>query len=389
MKNILILFAVLFFFNEIAAIPAFARKYNMSCKTCHSPAPSLKAFGEEFAGNGFKLADQDAPRYFVNTGDDELSLIRDLPLALRMEGYLSYTNSNESNSNDFSAPYILKILSGGALSDNIAYYFYFFFSERGEVAGIEDAFVMFNDIFSTDLDIYLGQFQVSDPLFKRELRLSFEDYQVYRLKPGLSDINLTYDRGIMFTYGLNTGTDFTFELLNGSGIGSANQNRMFDKDKYKNLLGRISQDITSNIRIGGFGYWGKEELAAAEGVRTNNSLWMAGPDLTITAGPLELNAQYVERNDDNPLGTGKTFKTRGAFSELVYRPEGDDSKWYGMGIFNWTESELKEEENPLNYKSATFHLGYLLRRNIRLAGEYTYNFTDKFGRAGIGFISAF
>ncbi|MCK7518582.1 MAG: hypothetical protein MZV64_13105 [Ignavibacteriales bacterium] len=40
------------------------------------------------------------------------------------------------------------------ITKNIAYYFYFFFSERGEVAGIEDAFVMFNDLFGSDLDLY-------------------------------------------------------------------------------------------------------------------------------------------------------------------------------------------------------------------------------------------
>jgi len=39
------------------AIPAFARKYNMSCATCHAPIPRLKPYGDEFAGHGFKLPD--------------------------------------------------------------------------------------------------------------------------------------------------------------------------------------------------------------------------------------------------------------------------------------------------------------------------------------------
>ncbi len=41
------------------AIPAFARKYQFSCSTCHAPAPRLKPFGEEFAARGFRRA---APR---------------------------------------------------------------------------------------------------------------------------------------------------------------------------------------------------------------------------------------------------------------------------------------------------------------------------------------
>ena len=84
MKKIII-FSVLVMIlasHTIYAIPAFARKYNMTCKTCHSPFPKLKAYAEEFTGNGFVLKDQDAPRYFVETGDEKLSLIRDLPLAV-------------------------------------------------------------------------------------------------------------------------------------------------------------------------------------------------------------------------------------------------------------------------------------------------------------------
>ena len=70
MKNIFTLAVLIFIITSIATsdifgIPAFARKYNMTCKTCHSPFPSLKPYGNDFAGNGFQLKDQDAPRYYV------------------------------------------------------------------------------------------------------------------------------------------------------------------------------------------------------------------------------------------------------------------------------------------------------------------------------------
>jgi len=51
---------------------------------------------------------------------------------------------------------------------------YFLLSERGEVAGLEDAYVQFTDVAGTGVALLLGQFQVSDPLFKRELRLAQE-----------------------------------------------------------------------------------------------------------------------------------------------------------------------------------------------------------------------
>ena len=46
-------------FSESLAIPAFARKYGLSCKICHDPFPRLNAYGEDFAGNGFPLPDKE------------------------------------------------------------------------------------------------------------------------------------------------------------------------------------------------------------------------------------------------------------------------------------------------------------------------------------------
>lgn len=361
----LLLFAVAA--GSLSAMPAFARKYNMSCKTCHAPFPKLKPYGDEFAANGFVIKDKPTPRYTIDTGDTWLSLLRELPLALRLEGFLNY---NEANSRrvDFGAPRILKIISGGELFKNVSYYFYFFFSEKGQIAGIEDAFVIFNGLFGSDLDLYVGQFQVSDPLFKREIRLPYEDYAIYGARPGDSAIDLTYDRGVMLTYGLPTKTDLTLEVVNGNGIGeSVFEN--FDQDPYKNVLLRISQEVAPAVRLGAFGYLGKERPADLV-----NSVWMAGADATVSAKPFELNLQYVERRDDNPffapeIPAGR-IATRGGFAELIFLPKGDDSRWYGVGLFNLVDSDLPE----LRYTSATLHYGYLLRRNVRLTAEATYVF---------------
>lgn len=383
---ILIALTIVMIFSQVStAIPAFGRKYSMSCQTCHSPFPKLKPYGEEFAGNGFVLSDKDAPRYFVETGDDQLSLLREVPLALRLEGYLTY-NNKKSDKLDFSAPYVVKLLSGGAITKDVSYYFYFFFGERGEVAGLEDAFIMFNNIFDRDLDLYVGQFQVSDPLFKRELRLTFEDYQIYKATPGLSKSNLTYDRGVMLTYGLPTGTDFTLEVLNGAGLNAANNFKIFDNDNYKNVFGRVSQDIVDGIRIGAFGYFGKEELQDNMNRNFTNSFSMWGPDATIKyKDKLELNFQYSERKDDKADFFFNQKTTRGMFSELIFTPNGDESKWYGVALYNWIDSDI----DALDYNAVTLSIGHLLRRNIRLVSEFTYDSLKKFGQFELGIISAF
>ncbi len=377
--------------KQVNAIPAFARKYQFSCQVCHTPAmPRLKAYGDDFAGAGFRLADVEAPRYFVPVGDDKLSLLREVPLALRFEGFLSYNYDDEKNA-DFGVPWGLKLLSGGEISKKLSYYFYFFMGERGEIAGIEDAFIMYHDLFGSGVNISFGQFQACDPLYKRELRYTLEDYKIYTVRPGNSSISLKYERGLLFDYGLKTGTDFVLEVVNGSGIGPAGEGYLFDIDKYKNFLLKISQSAGKNVDLGFFGYLGKEALKDVTSM--TNSMYMFGPNLTLDFNEkFIVNMQYLYRNDSkvvvetDAIAVREDVMTQGGFAEIIFSPRGDRSDWYLAGLFNWVDSDL----DNLDYASATLHAGYLLRRNIRLVGEYTQGFTgEEFGKASVGFVAAF
>src|SRR6266571_1873085 len=44
---------------KASAIPAFSRKYQTSCTTCHNNFPELNDFGEAFKKNGFKFPKDD------------------------------------------------------------------------------------------------------------------------------------------------------------------------------------------------------------------------------------------------------------------------------------------------------------------------------------------
>jgi hypothetical protein len=377
-------------FKESKAIPAFGRKYQLSCQTCHSPVmPALKPFGDEFAGNGFRLSDYESPRYFVETGDPKLSLLREFPIAVRFDGHFSFNNLGQ-NKSDFGLPYGLKLMSGGELSKKLSYYFYFYVDERGKVAGVEDAFLMYHDLLGTGINLYAGQFQVSDPLYKRELRLSLEDYHIYTVAPGTSSINLTYDRGILIEYDLPFGTGIVAEVVNGNGRKMAGAGPLFDKDKYKNFLLKISQPIGDYLELGFFGYFGKEELQETAPALINQAS-LYGPNLSFTANEiLSVNLQYIRRYDSNvqltPSLYVKDMTTHGGFAEAIFSPKGDAGNWYFTGLLNWVESDFSE----LDYKSATLHTGYLIQRNVRLVGEYTYQFAGKeYGRLSLGFVSAF
>ncbi len=390
---LILIFIIVITNEKAAAIPAFARKYQMSCTVCHSPAmPRIKAFGEDFAGSGFRMKDTEAPRYFVNTGDDKLSLLREVPLAIRMEGHITYGNENAEGL-EFGFPWGLKLLSGGEISKKLSYYFYFYLSEQGHVAGIEDAFLTYSDLFGSGINISAGQFQVCDPLYKRELRLMLEDYVIYTLKPGNSSMSLKYDRGIILDYGIEaTGTGFVAEIVNGNGIEEGGNYFLFDKDKYKNYFLKISQAIGKRFDVGLFGYYGKEVLDDTEGMTNDMFFW--GPNLTFNLDEkFILNVQYARRTDSDVLLEGGELQvvredvlTHGGFAEVIFAPKGDMSNYYFTLLGNWVDSDLDE----LDYSSVSLHAGYMLRRNIRLVGEYTRQFSnDPYGKASLGIVAAF
>lgn len=390
-SGLLVSFILIFTTQTTKAIPAFARKYQISCQVCHSPVPRLKQYGDTFASNGYRLTQYESPRYFIQAGDDKLSLLRELPVAVRLDGIAS-VDFRKGGKVDFGTPLGLKLMSGGELSEKLSYYFYFFMSEAGEMVGIEDAFLIYHNLFGTGVNFYAGQFQVCDPIYKRELRLTLEDARILTVSPGNSTAVLTYDRGVMFDWEIpKLKTQLVAEILNGSGIGSAGEELLFDKDKFKNIMGRISQPIGKNVDIGFFGYSGKELISNGPDF-TINRIKMFGPGLNLDFNEkFIVNLQYVKRLDskvyneaDNTIDDDVT--TQGGFAEIIYSPKGDMSKWYLTGLLNWIDSDLSE----LDYKSATLHAGYILRRNVRLFSEFTWlSGEEEYGKLSLGFVSAF
>src|SRR5579864_3566964 len=57
------------------AVPAFARKYQTSCQTCHAMFPKLNAFGEAFRLRGYRMPGQTD------------AMVKEKPVSLGAEAY--------------------------------------------------------------------------------------------------------------------------------------------------------------------------------------------------------------------------------------------------------------------------------------------------------------
>jgi hypothetical protein len=383
--------------SPAAAIPAFARKYGVTCSLCHSAPPRLNAFGETFAANGFEMAPGEAPRDTIDTGDPLLRLQRDLPLAVRFDAFAQLRTGvpRDATKFDLQTPWGIKLLSGGQIANGISYYMYFFLTERGEVAGLEDAYVQFTDLASSGISLIVGQFQVSDPLFKRELRLTVEDYQPYRLRVGDAGADLTYERGLMALASPWEGGDVAAGVVNGRGLGAANEQRTFDSDNWKNYFARVSQEL-GPLRIGAFAYLGNQETETAI-----DEFLVWGPDATLALGTAgELNAQFLRRTDDDPYFLGEDVAEEttvdAALAEVTFWPQGQTGRLFLTAIYNWVSADdavftlrTGDEEPIAKYSYGAGNVSWLLRRNLRLAGEVGWDFERERARLTTGITAAF
>jgi predicted porin len=245
------------------------------------------------------------------------------------------------------------------------------------------------------VDLAVGQFQVSDPIFKRELRLEVMDYAIYKVLVGLQPANLTYDRGFMASADL-AGFTITGTLVNGDGIPAINPAFKYDNDANKNLFGHISRDLGSHARLGLMGYTGHQNGDAYGYPDQRNDISMWGADATFGAGIFQLNLQYVARTDTEAefIAGEPTVDTKGGFAELLARPAG--SRWYSYGLYNYIEASQPvlnvQMFVPINvdqYESIAVGAGYLVYRNFRLYGEYGYDFNNELNRVTAGFTTAF
>lgn len=378
--------AALLHAEPAGAIPAFARKYRVSCTTCHAPFPRLKPYGEAFAGRGFAMEPgQEPPRATLDVGDELLQLPREFPLAIRVDGFVEWTPDADPQIQQ-QAPWAFKLLTGGQIADGVAYYGYFII-EKGEVVGLEDAYVQLSGVFGLPVDVLFGQFTVSDPLVKRELKLTRLDYQVLTVRPGASDLDLTYDRGLMAAWHAPGEVEVLAELVNGAGIGPCD-GALCDPDRYKNGALRITRAF-GPVRLGAFGYLGKQLKAVTAGAPMVNTTVVFGPDAVVELGDLgTLTAAWLERRDSNagflPSGWTETT-TRGGFAELVVLPQGPNGRTALTALYNRVDSD----DALARRHSAALAASWLHSRNVRLVGEVQRDLEADAWRLSVGTVLAY
>jgi hypothetical protein len=92
-----------------AAIPAFARRYQVGCFHCHDGYPKLSTFGQKFKERGFRMEQEDA--------FDMGKWIRTVPLIVRAEARRDFVEDGGGVNSG-----LLKFVSAGNLGGRLSYW---------------------------------------------------------------------------------------------------------------------------------------------------------------------------------------------------------------------------------------------------------------------------
>lgn len=382
------------------AIPAFARQYEVSCNTCHAAYPKLNSFGKAFVRMNYRL-----PNWKETTADPEdamLHLPAKLPLAVRAQGFIQAREAEQvdvrtgraqaDSSIDFQSPYLIKLLSSAPLSEHVSYYFYGIFAEKGSngEARIEDAWFSYDDLLGSGVGAQLGQFQVSDLMFPREQRLTFQDYVAYRMA------GITYERGLLLSREAGR-FDLALGLVNGNGIdGSANvdspgierPDRLFDNDTRKSVFGRVGTRLFG-ADVGVFGLRGRQRgatgFAGEDESDRNTRKSILGLDASgLWRGNVYWFAQLLWNRWngflDPSLGfdAGRAYDWWGGFAGADWIAS---EKWVYSALVNYVDAGDFEGTDTLweglDMRTLTLTASYYLKRNVKAVFEANVDFLSE------------
>ena len=252
--------------SRAEAIPAFARKYGMSCTACHVAWPILNQQGQVFRDNGYQLG--------LQKDDPSATSSAYAPLAIRtVPAYELTRTTNQqgvdaqgqpatrSNQTGGFGPIGLDVLLGGTFAKDISYLAVLAGFASDEAGAVESAWVRLSNIAGTGwLNLRAGKFELEVPVSGRRgisrlakhavHKAQFAGSSVaFRLHDNQAGLELEgHDERSLTRYSLAL---VSAESDGSRGVFSApvvygHATRMFELDS----------DVLSTVRVGAFGAFG-------------------------------------------------------------------------------------------------------------------------------------
>jgi hypothetical protein len=313
--------------HDAHALPAFARRYQTACTTCHTQFPNLNPFGEAFRRNGYQFpagADleeikqppltlvSEARREMLPQSNWPADIASFPPIAFVLTGFVPIypdkaTRPQGEEAITFDRMYAqAQVLVGARAGENISMFAGVNFATNSAVE-LSRGFIVFSNIIDGLLHARIGQFEPQIFSFSSYRRIAGPTYWItsdplspasFALEPFVRGVNLSGTAAGRIGYDVAWVQGVEAPNYGGEKV------RQVPRDGYAHLFTRIggmrldaadgagggSRDDTS-IDVGGFVYLGEHDVDADNAATTppeGDFVSKAGGDVRARLGRLEL-----------------------------------------------------------------------------------------------------
>jgi len=371
---------------KASAIPAFSRKYQTSCSTCHSDYPELNDFGEAFKKNGFKFPKDDEmfvkePPVLLGAKAQKEAfpgaifpgeIPGNLPIAFRYSGNFSWNAKQPQGllqttaftpRTDLFAPNTFTIISAGSFGDNLAFWIDNDISTGGTGAGggLGDGYLRYNDLGrffhlpKNALNVRFGQFELDLPFSQARTIYpsSFDAFSETALaaQPSTTSFETTNNpfslgtpqHGIEFGGYPNNG-NFTWSVAFVDGTNSTYGNG-------PSSTARNTKDVY--VRV-------SQKFNLERDPESRNAVQAAGPTGPRDHTSIRFGAFYYHGDNQlNQLSNGTAqFPLLGTINEPFYRAGGDvrfkyrKLELFGVGLVGHDDNHTVDTETQSTISAA-------------------------------------
>ena len=363
---------------KVHAVAQWARKYNLSCTTCHTAFPRLNHFGEQFMQNGYQMPDtEDGDEEGKEKIGDRLTideLQNYLGVRLNLDAVNIQTKaqdrggkSNAEAKLDIGNPNWLQIFTAGSVFKNVSVFieteieedevqFSWFRLGFHNLFGLGSlANIRIGNTSMMDWHVLSGRLRMISNISNQATRYLSSDDE------GEDSVNMSSATpGISF-YGYTHGVTYEAGVANGK----RNQS---DPNRFKNYFGTLTYQMEDgDLEGSGISFWGMFGTDTKDYSDDNisNGFWRFSPGLNFRYNEnLDILVAYFWGRDDNYFLVDNSINEPndmiGLATQIGYNvtPE----------IFTALQYDFVEDEaDSQNFNKISPSVSYFIRENMRLS----------------------
>ena len=405
LQNTLILtvFVAVLFPSVSEAIPAFARKTNMTCSTCHTAWPSLNAFGRQYKEHGYRIGHLEAPEKVISKN---LKWNESVPISVLLVS--RPYDKKKSGEQKIRALHEVELMIAGPMGEKLSSFIEIEAEDedlnaRGFETGVSSAALTYNAAEAAHLQVSWGSITWFDPYnsYSNHLRMTRGGSAVYSQSFGGADNggSIASARQNIAVYGRPTPKFFY-------GLGLSGDAGDSEGEKGDTITARVAFDVMPSLTIGALAISGTSNAtstAAFYEIDQGTGATVLRPatstperDYTRTAFDIQsevagftFNAVFLTATDDNDTAIAEEDNDAFYVQAMYTVKDGASVTWAPLFRYDSYEKGGGTEEVDELTLSINYYFTENIRGMVELWDRDSTNNANDDDRLTLQFIAAF